>query len=1439
MLNLNHKIASRTVRVFLSSTFRDMEVERRHLINTIFPVLRSKARVRKVELTEVDLRWGITDSDAQSGNTVRLCLNEIDECRRKSEELPFFIGLLGGRYGWVPTAGDIAKDSRLRSEFKAVDGYVTQRLSVTEMEMRHAVLERVAAAPAVRRQSYFFFRDPSFTDALRSRMKDMAFTDDQDPGLPPGEKKHAAERLPRLRRLIEETMEGNPSQVYSDEKDLGDRVSRAFTGFLDAHFPQETPSGRQPFDPATQEVEKLDEEQRLQALFAQGHIAEYVDREGWNEKIASIESDTRPAVITGAAGSGKTTLMAVAIARMQRRENAPEALYHFCGGTADAGRLAVMLRRLIAELQRVAGQEIKVPSDNVQLPTAMINALYSIPAAKKVLLAIDALDQLDDHKNLAWLPPQLPKNVQLLASVKSPVDGKQNELLVLLARFSPRLLEAGPLTVREREAIIEAFLKRYGKRIDAGLLGRIAADRESETPLVLRALLEEMRLIGDHHALAAQIGRYIETDSNEAFFGRVLERIERDFSINGDSTRGAAEILALISAAQRGLSETEILELMNPAGAQAGAFTPLQWAGLHEVLRPHVKEQNGCLAWSHDLIKRAAGTRYAGVLRSCQKRLAEYFLDDSRMLAGHALQEWPWHLRSLDERERMEGLFRQGKILAALLKENEGETHGHWLWLAQGEKSPADWIAKSAEQWVGEEWENLWDLEELRIYLTERVGRPEQAVLLGKKIVDIRVSVLGPDALDTISAKHNLANSFYSLNRHEEAMKLREEVLEQSTRILGPDALFTVSAKNGLATSCYSLNRHIEALKQFEDVVEQYSRLFGPDALSTIMAKKNVANTYASLDRLQEALKLGEGVLEEYTRLLGSDALDTITAKNNLASTYSSLKRHQEALKLKEEVLEQRTRLLGPDALDTISAKNNLANTYDSLGRHEEALKLKEEVLEQDTRLLGPDALNTIIAMNNLACTYSFLKRHQEALKLQEEVVKQYPRLLGPDALDTISAKNNLAFSYSSLKRHEEALKLQEEVVKQYPRLLGPDALGTITAKNNLASTYSSLKRHQEAQKILEEVVEQYSRLLGPDALDTIMAKYNLAVCYSSMKLYQKALKLFKEVIEQWTRVLGSDSLETISAKHKLAFSYSSLKRPEEALKLEEEVLEQSTRLLGPDALETITVKNNLAALYSFLNRPEEALKLQEKENGDLDKMKSTCQVCKKAFYRNPIVESYGGRLCPSCYNNDPKARDYFHDIYYDESDLVDHVERLRQVDMTLQDEWRRLEKEPTAKNDLERRGNPSNGATVSVSWSHPHYKQVLADKVHPAGSSIDKTNMAKKNITNSRSDRLLRRVFLIFFLSIGVILTAMIVTMVVIMRHDSRSKAKHKITPIEQSGESKPYPIDIFKSAREMAEHGRESEALVVYRSITKQYPGTLVAKCAEEEILKLENKK
>ena len=49
------------VRVFISSTFRDMHAERDYLVRFVFPELRERCAKRRLHLVDVDLRWGATE----------------------------------------------------------------------------------------------------------------------------------------------------------------------------------------------------------------------------------------------------------------------------------------------------------------------------------------------------------------------------------------------------------------------------------------------------------------------------------------------------------------------------------------------------------------------------------------------------------------------------------------------------------------------------------------------------------------------------------------------------------------------------------------------------------------------------------------------------------------------------------------------------------------------------------------------------------------------------------------------------------------------------------------------------------------------------------------------------------------------------------------------------------------------------------------------------------------------------------------------------------------------------------------------------------------------------------------------------------------------------------------------------------------------------------
>ena len=80
-----------TVRIFISSTFRDMHAERDYLAKVVFPELRERCAKRRLHLVDLDLRWGVTEEEAEQGKVLEIVLNEIDRSR------PFFVAILGER----------------------------------------------------------------------------------------------------------------------------------------------------------------------------------------------------------------------------------------------------------------------------------------------------------------------------------------------------------------------------------------------------------------------------------------------------------------------------------------------------------------------------------------------------------------------------------------------------------------------------------------------------------------------------------------------------------------------------------------------------------------------------------------------------------------------------------------------------------------------------------------------------------------------------------------------------------------------------------------------------------------------------------------------------------------------------------------------------------------------------------------------------------------------------------------------------------------------------------------------------------------------------------------------------------------------------------------------------------------------------------------------
>jgi telomerase protein component 1 len=117
--------------VFISSTFRDMHSERETLVKTVFPLLRSKLAPYHIDVHEIDMRWGVTEAQANDNQTLSLCLEQVLDCN-------YFVGLLGDRYGYTPPAYPPVRSSEL-----AWLGQYPEGASVTELEVECQLRKQV------------------------------------------------------------------------------------------------------------------------------------------------------------------------------------------------------------------------------------------------------------------------------------------------------------------------------------------------------------------------------------------------------------------------------------------------------------------------------------------------------------------------------------------------------------------------------------------------------------------------------------------------------------------------------------------------------------------------------------------------------------------------------------------------------------------------------------------------------------------------------------------------------------------------------------------------------------------------------------------------------------------------------------------------------------------------------------------------------------------------------------------------------------------------------------------------------------------------------------------------------------------------------------------------------------------------------------------------
>jgi hypothetical protein len=606
----------KTVRVFISSTFRDFHAERDYLVKYVFPDLRQWCEQWKLHLVDIDLRWGVTVAEAESGKVIDICLDNIDGSR------PFFICMLGNRYGWVPKPDEIPKETL--HHYTKLNDPDKQDYSITHMEIHHAVLEPLTSVDTFEEapHAFFYFRDEkvlpepknvnTFNDNEKSMYTRTFFEEDR----------HYRDKLTQLKTQIRDhyrklgEVKENPGEererIYDytpvfdssmvnpedDQlkgrftkdslKEFGERVKADLIKAISIEFAERIAALSQ-----KREEDRLETERDYQENFIENRTRLFIGRKELLRKLHDyVNSDTAKILaVYGEPGSGKSSLLA----KFYQEITQPGTIFiipHFIGASPGSSSIVNLLRRMCEELKRRFGIEDEIPFETNKLHEAFWSFLEKTTG--KTMILIDGLNQLDeteDAHSLYWLPRELKNNVKIIVST---LEGDTKEVLL---KKTDESITVTPLTIEERREIIRLMPSVFCKTLEEGYINELLTKEETKNPLYLKVAIDELRVFGSFEKL----GRMIEElPSNVVdLYVFMLNRLDKDHG------QGIVErLFCLLECSRYGLTLGELAELMEPADKDN------TYLGILRQIRDYIHNRGELIDFFHRSLSKAIRKKY-------------------------------------------------------------------------------------------------------------------------------------------------------------------------------------------------------------------------------------------------------------------------------------------------------------------------------------------------------------------------------------------------------------------------------------------------------------------------------------------------------------------------------------------------------------------------------------------------------------------------------------------------------------------------------------------------------------------------------------------------------------------------------------------------------------------------------------------------------------
>jgi WD40 repeat protein len=665
---------TRTFRVFVSSTFEDLKAERDALQRHVFPRLRRLCEANNARFQAIDLRWGVRDEAALDQQTLEICLREIERCQQTGIK-PNFIVLLGERYGWRPLparieAGEferilsvVAQDEKKlllceKNQPAAGRGWYCLDLNAAPAEyiLRPRELNVAADAPekekqAAREQEARAWKaaEDDLREIFRSAIARLGWPVD-DPrrvkyeasathqeilkglGQSEEDRQHVfaffrtpAEGTtedPDLTVLKDELREKLPAENVRPFSFLEiEKLCAEVEASLSAVILAET--GKFTSRPA------LDLEMEAHDKFALHRVRHFTGRQSVLDEIGRHirGGESRPLVVHGASGCGKSAIMAKAAGLARAAVPGAVLIQRFIGVTPDSSGGVSLLSSLCQQLSREYRVTEETPMGFQPLVAAFHERMARATAEQPLVIFLDALDQLrsdDEASSFTWLHQNLPEHVSFIVTTTEIPAGLTGTAKTLVEDFpadaADEVLTAWladakrELQPEQRQKVLSAFVQS-----------------ESMLPLYLKLAFEEARRWRSFQplegcALGDDVGGMIDV-----LFDRLSEEANHGPTLVERS-------LGYLAAARYGLTEDEMLDVLASDDAVWSDFDKRKHHDVSERSLPVVVWSRLSLDLEAYFTERAApgGNVISFFHRQLAEQVAMRFLAGDESQARHA-----------------------------------------------------------------------------------------------------------------------------------------------------------------------------------------------------------------------------------------------------------------------------------------------------------------------------------------------------------------------------------------------------------------------------------------------------------------------------------------------------------------------------------------------------------------------------------------------------------------------------------------------------------------------------------------------------------------------------------------------------------------------------------------------------------------------------------